>query len=436
MRGLRGVGCAVGLLAAMAVTALSAADPDPDRDRDGIPDAFDLCADTPAGTQVDVFGCARATPQRLDTDGDGIPDIADLCSGTPAKAVIDAYGCPFETDSDGDGVPDHADPCPRTPPGAQVDAQGCAIDSDFDGVPDGLDQCQDTPLGTPATGGGCAVDGSDQRAVDVRVELPRSGQPRPLQSLPAVTPPPRRGMTPTRTPPPADPTPRMLPLAGAVVRSDSQRPTPVVTARPSPSPSPSPTSAATPVPTPTPVAAPAPPAPESTPTPTPTPLPIPSAVSVPGRTQQPARPSGPRSTPWPTAAPRAGSAPSAAPSRIIRVGRAAPTVAPPMADPSLIWRLVFDAGSDYEISGAQIRGLRAMLAPHREALLRSGRGQVQLIGLGRTAGDLGTARRVRVARALVVGLGIPPDRVIYAVRSAEGKEASGVIEVHIRGIAQ
>ena len=434
MRGLRGVGRAVGLLAVTAVTALSAAGPD--RDRDGIPDAFDLCADTPAGTQVDVFCCARATPQRLDTDGDGIPDIADLCSGTPAKAVIDAYGCPFETDSDGDGVPDHADPCPRTPPGAQVDAQGCAIDSDFDGVPDGLDQCQDTPLGTPATGGGCAVDGSDQRAVDVRVELPRSGQPRPLQSLPAVTPPPRRGMTPTRTPPPADPTPRMLPLAGAVVRSDSQRPTPVVTARPSPSPSPSPTSAATPVPTPTPVAAPAPPAPESTPTPTPTPLPIPSAVSVPGRTQQPARPSGPRSTPWPTAAPQAGRAPAADPSRIIRVGRAAPSVAPPMADPSLIWRLVFDAGSDYEISGAQISGLRAMLAPHREALLRSGRGQVQLIGLGRTAGDLGMARRVRVARALVVGLGIPPDRVIYAVRTAEGAEASGVVEVHIRGIAQ
>jgi hypothetical protein len=107
-----------------------------------------------------------------------------------------------------------------------------------------------------------------------------------------------------------------------------------------------------------------------------------------------------------------------------------------MADPSLIWRLVFDAGSDYEISGAQISGLRAMLAPHREALLRSGRGQVQLIGLGRTAGDLGMARRVRVARALVVGLGIPPDRVIYAVRTAEGAEASGVIEVHIRGIAQ
>lgn len=124
-----------------------------------------------------------------------------------------------------------------------------------------------------------------------------------------------------------------------------------------------------------------------------------------------------------------------------RVGRpsprmAAPSALQPVGRDSLIWRLEFDAGSDYEISGSQISGLRATLAPHRETLLRSGRGQVQLLGVGAQADDFSVAQRVRVARALVVGLGIPADRVIYAVRTAQPGEAAGVIEVHLRGIEQ
>lgn len=60
-----------------------------------------------------------------DSDGDGVPDDQDKCPGTPAGVEVDAFGCPV--DSDGDGVPDYQDKCPGTPRGAKVDASGCEI---------------------------------------------------------------------------------------------------------------------------------------------------------------------------------------------------------------------------------------------------------------------------------------------------------------------
>ncbi len=58
-----------------------------DSDGDGVSDADDRCADTPAGHPVDSSGCEP------DSDQDGTPDIADLC---PDDAASDTRipGCP------------------------------------------------------------------------------------------------------------------------------------------------------------------------------------------------------------------------------------------------------------------------------------------------------------------------------------------------------
>jgi hypothetical protein len=64
----------------------------PDADGDGVTDQFDKCPNTPAGSAVDVHGCA------LDTDGDGVPDYKDKQLITPTYCQpVDADGvgkCP------------------------------------------------------------------------------------------------------------------------------------------------------------------------------------------------------------------------------------------------------------------------------------------------------------------------------------------------------
>lgn len=60
-----------------------------DSDGDGVPDAQDRCADTPAGVPVDADGCA------LDSDGDGVPDYLDRCPNTPRGVAVDEFGCPL-----------------------------------------------------------------------------------------------------------------------------------------------------------------------------------------------------------------------------------------------------------------------------------------------------------------------------------------------------
>lgn len=63
-----------------------------------------------------------------DSDRDGVPDTLDRCPGTPAGSQVDSYGCALEVaDADGDGVPDERDQCPDTRPDARVDSRGCAI---------------------------------------------------------------------------------------------------------------------------------------------------------------------------------------------------------------------------------------------------------------------------------------------------------------------
>ncbi len=63
-----------------------------DTDGDGVPDATDRCANTPAGATVDQFGCTAAQAV-LDDDKDGVLNASDSCPGTAAGASVDAKGC-------------------------------------------------------------------------------------------------------------------------------------------------------------------------------------------------------------------------------------------------------------------------------------------------------------------------------------------------------
>jgi OOP family OmpA-OmpF porin len=122
-----------------------------DSDGDGVSDGMDRCPNTPAGREVDSYGC------ELDSDGDGVSDSADECPNTPAGVRVNSRGCAL--DSDGDGVSDDVDECPNTPAGAAVDAKGCELDSDGDGVVDRIDECPNTPAGDPVDKRGCTLRG-------------------------------------------------------------------------------------------------------------------------------------------------------------------------------------------------------------------------------------------------------------------------------------
>ncbi|HAQ19299.1 MAG TPA: hypothetical protein DCR40_08730 [Prolixibacteraceae bacterium] len=142
-----------------------------DSDMDGVSDSKDKCPNTPAGVNVDNFGCP------VDTDGDGVADHIDDCpavaglaslKGCPDKdkdgiadkndACPDVAGLPALKgcpDTDGDSVADKDDKCPDTPKGWKVDLSGCPLDQDKDGVPDAIDECP-TVAGTKDTKG-CPV---------------------------------------------------------------------------------------------------------------------------------------------------------------------------------------------------------------------------------------------------------------------------------------
>lgn len=128
--------------------------PPADSDNDGVIDANDACANTPAGTRVDASGCAVP----VDTDRDGVMDNVDRCSNTPAGTRVDVNGCPLPVDSDADGVMDNVDRCANTPAGTRVDGNGCPVpvDSDGDGVMDNVDACANTARGTTVDARGCA----------------------------------------------------------------------------------------------------------------------------------------------------------------------------------------------------------------------------------------------------------------------------------------
>ena len=74
-------------------------------------------ADGSLSDAVDARGC----PLPKDADSDGVVDARDRCASTPAGSRVDTNGCPV--DSDGDGVLDAVDECASTPSGTRVDGR-------------------------------------------------------------------------------------------------------------------------------------------------------------------------------------------------------------------------------------------------------------------------------------------------------------------------
>jgi len=71
------------------------------------------------------FKLTRQKPAYRDSDGDSVVDERDRCEDTPAGADVDQFGCLTNVDADQDGVPDQLDMCAGTPAGASVDIHGC-----------------------------------------------------------------------------------------------------------------------------------------------------------------------------------------------------------------------------------------------------------------------------------------------------------------------
>jgi len=92
-----------------------------DSDKDGVSDAFDKEANTPAGVKVDGAG------QALDVDGDGVADYKDDEPFSPKGATVNENG--IAADADNDGVADVKDLEPNTKANALVNFRGVTIGS-------------------------------------------------------------------------------------------------------------------------------------------------------------------------------------------------------------------------------------------------------------------------------------------------------------------
>jgi len=179
-----------------------------DNDNDGVCDVggsgesqncpgFDLCPNTPAGQEVNQYGCSAS---QVDDDLDGVCNpgttIAginfgapyctgtDQCPATIAGQTANTFGCSrIQVDEDKDGICDPgkanigapyctgSDSCPNTIAGQPANPSGCSwiqVDEDKDGICDpgkanigapyctGADQCPNTIAGQPANTFGCS----------------------------------------------------------------------------------------------------------------------------------------------------------------------------------------------------------------------------------------------------------------------------------------
>ncbi len=133
-----------------------------DADEDDVPDADDLCADTPSSETADSDGCSCS---QRDTDADGVCDCDDECPNSTSGATVDESGCEaVQLDEDGDGVINGDDDCPDTPSGETPDESGCSCsqrDGDADGVNDCDDECPETSLSESVGDNGCPLDELD-----------------------------------------------------------------------------------------------------------------------------------------------------------------------------------------------------------------------------------------------------------------------------------
>lgn len=187
-----------------------------DSDFDGVPDEFDLEANTPAGTMVNFQGKSIIMPVALaggtnglngknginpnDRDNDLVADSIDVELNTPAGLLVDrkgrriAGGTTNSFDLDNDGVSDDVDVELNTRFGAKVDATGKRIigadeDLDRDGVLDNIDEDLNTLPGVTVDKYGRQIGGiydldndgvADTMDLDVRTlpghEVDRLGQ--------------------------------------------------------------------------------------------------------------------------------------------------------------------------------------------------------------------------------------------------------------------
>jgi len=69
-----------------------------DGDNDGVMDGQDRCLFTPAGDQVDAYGCTIVAETVQDQDQDGVVDAQDKCANTPMEDKVDASGCSLFTE--------------------------------------------------------------------------------------------------------------------------------------------------------------------------------------------------------------------------------------------------------------------------------------------------------------------------------------------------
>jgi len=116
----------------------------PDLDGDGVTDDLDICANTPAQTQVNDQGCP-------DADGDSVADEEDNCPAHLNVEQIDSdsdgQGNVCDADDDNDGLNDEVDNCSLVSNEDQLDTDGngtgdaCQNDDDSDGITDAEDNC-------------------------------------------------------------------------------------------------------------------------------------------------------------------------------------------------------------------------------------------------------------------------------------------------------
>jgi hypothetical protein len=94
------------------------------------------------------------SPKPGDADGDGIPDAEDLCSNTPAGAKVwtqgEWKGCASGQTKDPTPpptppTPPKPDPTPEPKPDPKPDPNPTKPDADGDGIPDVEDRCDKTP---------------------------------------------------------------------------------------------------------------------------------------------------------------------------------------------------------------------------------------------------------------------------------------------------